>query len=84
MNVYQSLSQELVKGTGRFVVHALALVVGMMFIFAGIAMGVTIAMLPIGIPLGFVGLFLFFWGLFGGGEGKVPSAQPPAPSTPPR
>ena len=84
MNVHQSTSQELVKGTGRFVVHAVALVVGMIFMFAGIAMGVTIAMLPIGIPLGFVGLFLFFWGLFDEIEGKSPPAQPPAPSPPPQ
>jgi nitrogen fixation-related uncharacterized protein len=82
MNAHQSVSQELVKGAGRFVVHALALVVGMIFMVAGIAMGVTIAMLPIGIPLGLVGLILFFWGLFGGAEGNVPPAQPPAPSPP--
>jgi hypothetical protein len=84
MNVHQSVGQELVKGTGRFVVHALALVVGMIFIIAGIAMGVTIAMLPIGIPLGFAGLFLFMWGLFGGGEGKSPPVQRPAPQPPPQ
>jgi hypothetical protein len=84
MNTYQSVSHELAKGTGRFVVHALALVVGMIFIIAGIAMGVTIAMLPIGIPVGFAGLFLFFWGLFGGAEEKGPPAQPPAPLAPPQ
>jgi hypothetical protein len=82
MNVHQPVSQEFVKGTGRFVAHALALVVGMIFIVAGIAMGVTIALLPIGIPLGFVGLALFFWGLFGGAEEKAAPVQPPAPSPP--
>jgi hypothetical protein len=56
----------------------------MIFMFTGIAMGVTIAMLPIGIPLGFVGLVLFFWGLFDEIEGKAPLAQPPAPSPPPQ
>jgi len=84
MNVHQSVSQELVKGTGRFVAHILALVVGMIFMVAGIAMGVTIVMLPIGIPLGFVGLVLFLWGLFGGGEGKTPPVQRPAPQPPPQ
>ena len=83
MNVHQSVSRELVKGTGRFVAHALALVVGLIFMVAGIAMGVTIAMLPIGIPVGFVGLVLFFWGLFGWAEGKQPPAQPPIQSPPP-
>jgi hypothetical protein len=50
----------------------------------GIAMGVTIAMLPIGIPLGFVGLALFFWGLFGKTEATEPPVQPPLPSPPPQ
>lgn len=83
MNVYPSVNHELVKGTGRFMVHVLAFVVGMIFLVAGMAMGVTIAMLPIGIPLGFGGLALFLWGLFGGAEGNVLPAQPPAPSPPP-
>ncbi len=78
MNVHHSVSHELVKGTGRFVVHVLAFVVGMIFMFIGIAMGVTIAMLPIGILLGFAGLFLFFWGLFDEIEGHTPPAQPSA------
>lgn len=79
MNANQSVSQELVKGTGRFVAHVLAIVVGMIFMVTGIAMGVTIAMLPIGIPLVFVGLLLFFWGLFSRAEGKQPPIQSPPP-----
>jgi hypothetical protein len=84
MNAHPSAGQELVKGTGRFVAHAVAIVVGMIFMVTGIAMGVTIAMLPIGIPLGFVGLAVFFWGLFGKTEVKEPPAQPPLPSPPPQ
>jgi hypothetical protein len=82
MNVHPSVNHELVKGTGRFLVHILALVVGMIFMVMAIAMGVTIVMLPIGIPLGFVGLFLFFWGLFDEIQGAVPPGQPPASSPP--
>jgi uncharacterized membrane protein YccF (DUF307 family) len=79
MDAQHSAGQELVKGTGRLVAHAFALVLGMILMVAAIAMGVTIAMLPIGIPLGFVGLFLFFWGLFGGEEAKQWPAPPPSP-----
>jgi hypothetical protein len=82
MNVHPFVSPELVKETGRFTLHALALVVGMIFMFTGIAMGVSIVMLPIGIPLGFVGLLLFGWGVFERAERKTPPAQPRAPSTP--
>jgi hypothetical protein len=57
--------QELVTGAKRVVGHLLALVAGVGLMFAGIAMGVTLVLLPIGIPLGLVGLFFFLWGLFG-------------------
>jgi hypothetical protein len=33
--------------------------------FTGVAMGVTLVLLPIGIPLGLVGLCAFIWGIFG-------------------
>ncbi len=77
MNVQHSVGHDLMVVTGRFLAHAVALVVGMILMVAGIAMGVTIAMLPIGIPVGFVGLACFMWGLFGGGEVQYPHAQPP-------
>jgi len=78
MNAPHSVSQELVKGTGRFVAHVLSLVAGIILIVAGIAMGVTIAMLPIGIPIGFLGLALFMWALFGWREERL---QPSPPHT---
>jgi hypothetical protein len=31
----------------------------------GLAMGVTLVMLPLGIALGFGGLMAFLWGIFG-------------------
>jgi hypothetical protein len=77
MSAHHSVGQELAKGTGRFVAHALAIVVGLILMVTGIAMGVTIALLPVGIPTGFVGLFLFFWGLFGGMGETGPPAKPP-------
>jgi hypothetical protein len=31
----------------------------------GVAMGTSILMLPFGVPVGFVGLLIFLWGLSG-------------------
>jgi hypothetical protein len=76
MNAPHSVSQELVKGTGRLVAHVLSLVAGLILIVVGIAMGVTIAMLPVGIMIGFLGLALFMWGLFGWQEERTPPIPP--------
>jgi hypothetical protein len=40
----------------------------------GVAMGVSLVLLPLGIPLGLVGLFIFLWGLFGWSRGGPPRA----------
>ena len=73
MNAHPTVGRELAKGAGRFAAHALAIVLGVILCVAGLAMGVSIALLPIGIPVGFAGLFLLMWGLFGGAEeGKLP------------
>lgn len=73
MNAHPTAGRELAKEGGRFAVHALAIVLGLILSVVGLAMGVSIAMLPIGIPVGFAGLFLLMWGLFGGKEeGKLP------------
>jgi hypothetical protein len=77
MAVYPSAGQELVKGAGRFVGHGVAIVAGLFLMFAGIAMGVTIVMLPIGIPVGFVGLFAFLWGIFARPQKPVMPTEPP-------
>ncbi len=76
MNALHSVSQDLAKGAGRFMAHFLSLVAGLILIVVGIAMGVTIAMLPIGITLGFLGLALFMWGLFGWQEESKPPFPP--------
>jgi hypothetical protein len=60
-----SVSREVAQGAGRFVGHVVAIVVGLVLMIAGIAMGVSILLLPIGIPVGLVGLGVFLWGLFG-------------------
>jgi hypothetical protein len=49
----------------RLLGHAAAIVLGLVLMLTGIALGVTIVMLPIGIPVGLIGLALFLWGLVG-------------------
>lgn len=68
MNAQVTTGRELAKGAGRFALHALAIVLGVVLAVAGLAMGVSIALLPIGIPTGLGGLLLLMWGLFGGVE----------------
>jgi hypothetical protein len=61
---HESAGRELAKGAGIFAVHVIAIVVGLVLMFAGIALGVTLVLLPVGIPVGIIGLFVFLWGLF--------------------
>jgi hypothetical protein len=73
MNAQPSVGKELAQGAGRFAAHALAIVMGVILTVVGLAMGVSIALLPIGIPVGLGGLALLMWGLFGGiEEHKLP------------
>jgi hypothetical protein len=65
MTEHESMSHEFVTGAKRFVGHVIAIALGLVLMIAGVAMGVTLVLLPIGIPLGLVGLLLFIWGLFG-------------------
>jgi hypothetical protein len=78
----ESVGHEVVKGAERFVGHVLAIVAGVILMVVGIALGVTIVMLPVGIPVGFIGLLAFLWGLFGSREqppvNQVDSGEPRA------
>ena len=47
----------------RVLGHTIAVLVGLMLMIVGLAMGVTMVALPIGIPVGLGGLLLFIWGL---------------------
>ena len=48
--------------------HFAATAFGFVLMIAGLAMGVTIVLLPIGIPVGIVGLLAFLWGLLAWGD----------------
>jgi uncharacterized membrane protein YccF (DUF307 family) len=48
----------------RFLVHTLAVMAGLVLMIVGVGMGVTMVLLPIGLPVGLAGLLLCVWGLF--------------------
>jgi hypothetical protein len=79
MAVHQSAGQEFAISAGRLIGHVLALVVGFVLMIAGLAMGVTVVLLPFGIPLGLVGLGLLVWGLFGWAREEELTMPPPQP-----
>lgn len=61
----QAHSDHKIRDAGkRFGKHVLAIVAGFIMTIAGLGMGVTIVLLPLGIPVGLVGVLLLSWGLF--------------------
>lgn len=73
MDTHTTSTRHLAAAGGRMLGHVAAIVLGLVLIFAGIALGVTIVMLPLGIPLGLLGLMLLLWG----------ALAAPAPTEPP-
>jgi hypothetical protein len=64
---------ELLAETSVAMARVLAVVIGLMLMIVAIGMGVALVLLPGAIPVGFIGLFVFLWGLFGfTGEKDVP------------
>jgi hypothetical protein len=51
-------------GVGRFFEHAAAVVVGLVLMVIGLALGVTMIMLPVGVVIGLIGVALFVGGIF--------------------
>jgi hypothetical protein len=78
MSDHPSAGKELMKGAGSFLGHVLALVLGLVLMIGGVALGVTLVALPLGIAVGFAGLLLAMWGLFGWAQEKKSAAQPPS------
>jgi hypothetical protein len=46
-------------------VHAAAVMVGVMMMIAGLVLAATVALLPVGVMVGLLGLFIFGGGVFG-------------------
>jgi hypothetical protein len=58
-------SNRLVLETGeRILGHTIAIVAGLALMIVGLGMGVTMVLLPIGLPVGLAGLLLLMWGLW--------------------
>ena len=43
--------------------HLLAIIAGLVMMVLGLGLGVTMVLLPVGLPLGLIGLVVFIWGL---------------------
>jgi hypothetical protein len=54
-----------VRATEHFVGHVAAIVVGFAMMVAGLGLGVTMIMLPVGVVIGLTGAAIFVGGLFG-------------------
>jgi hypothetical protein len=65
MSEREPVGEDLVKGVRNFFGHIAAVVLGLILMIVGLAMGVTIVMLPVGIPVGLAGVLLFIWGVTG-------------------
>lgn len=59
-----STGRHMIEAGERFIGHTLAVVLGVVMIVSGMGMGVTMVLLPIGVPLGTMGLLLVLWGVF--------------------
>jgi hypothetical protein len=60
--------------TGHFLGHMAAVVLGFVLIIVGLAMGVTMVLLPAGIVIGLVGVALVVGGVFA----RITPITPPA------
>jgi hypothetical protein len=81
MTGHESGGRVLVKEAGFLAGRLAALVAGAILMIVGIGLGVGLVTLPIAIPVGLAGLFVFLWGLFGRPEQAMP---PPSSQDTPR
>ncbi len=72
----ESRGKEFARAAGTFFGHVAAIIVGLIVMVVGLAMGVTIVMLPIGLVIGLGGLLLFGWGLLNYTRAKGTRAPP--------
>jgi hypothetical protein len=64
-------ARHLLKTGERVLGHTIAAVLGIVLMLIGLGMGVTMVMLPVGVPLGLAGLLLLLWSL------QFPAAREP-------
>lgn len=68
---------EVLKASEWVVGHVAAIVVGFVLMILGVALSVTMVLLPIGLPVGLFGLFVFLWGFLGAGAARAQKATEP-------
>jgi len=56
--------RHLVERGGRILGHTIAIVAGLVLVIIGLGLGVTMVLLPIGLPMGLAGILLLMWGLY--------------------
>lgn len=66
----ESSSHEFVREGERVAGRLVALVVGVVFVIVGVGLSVTMVLLPVGIPLGVIGLVLIYGGACYGSVGS--------------
>jgi hypothetical protein len=59
------IARNLAGAGGRFLGHTAAVVLGLILMVTGVGLGVTMVLLPIGVPVGLIGLGIFLWGAVG-------------------
>jgi hypothetical protein len=70
MNANGPAARSLLGTGGRILSHTAALFLGLALIVAGIGLGVTMVLLPLGVPVALTGLFVFLWGALGTARGR--------------
>ena len=66
MNSAHDSNRRLLEAGERFLGHTIAVVAGLVLMIVGLGLGVTMVLLPIGLPVGLGGLLLVVWGLYFG------------------
>jgi hypothetical protein len=61
---YVTSPRHLWSGIARFFEHAAAVVLGFVLMVVGLALGVTMIMLPVGVVVGLIGVALLVGGIF--------------------
>jgi len=64
MTDQHTTGRQMLEVGGLFAGRTVAVVLGIAMMVSGLGMGVTIVLVPLGIPLGIIGLLLFLWGVF--------------------
>lgn len=65
MTLTRAGSRHLAGLTGKFFGHFAVAVLGFVLMIVGLAMGVTMVLLPVGVVVGSIGVVTLVWGLFG-------------------